>query len=228
MMSRVDFENSLQSPLWFWSELSKEDVKQLMGCEVAQMIKYDQNNPHHCYDLFHHTLHTAQNLGNISSMLLRIAAFFHDIGKPYVAMKKSGRTVFYGHANKSVEISAPILHRLGYTQREIERICFFIKHHDDFISWVIPSESYDHSNPHLVEITPSNLQTHIAKQMNGYVCFEKAETHKLWCELLFLCRADALSQADKVCREGKIIDSKKRKLKRIAAIEDAMAAIPAS
>lgn len=228
MMSRIDFENSLRSSLCFWGELSKEDVKQLVGCEVARMIKYDQNNPHHCYDLFYHTLHTVQNLGNTASMLLRIAAFFHDVGKPYVAMKKSGRTVFYGHANKSVEISAPILHRLGYTQREIERICFFIKHHDDFISWVIPSESYDHSNPHLVEITPSNLQTHIAGQMNGYVCFEKVETHKLWCELLFLCRADALAQADKVCREGKIIDTKKRKLKRIAAIEDAMAAIPAS
>lgn len=96
------------------------------------------------------------------------------------------------------------------------------------LSWVIPSESYDHSNPHLVEITPSNLLTHIAEQINGYVCFEKDETHKLWCELLFLCRADALSQADKVCHEGKVIDSKRRKLKRIAAIENAMAAISAS
>lgn len=228
MMSRIDFENSLQSALCFWGELSKEDVKQLVGCEVARMIKYDQNNPHHCYDLFHHTLHTVQSLGNTSSMLLRIAAFFHDIGKPYVAMKKSGRTVFYGHANKSVEISAPILHRLGYTQREIERICFFIKHHDDFISWVIPSELYDHSNSHLVEITPLNVQAHIIEQMNRYVCFEKVETRELWRDLLFLCRADALSQADKVCREGKAIDSKKRKLKRIAAIEDAMVAIPAS
>lgn len=228
MISRLEFESSLKSPLRFWGELTKEAVVQLMGFEVAQMIQYDQNNPHHCYDLFLHTLHTVENLSNNVSDALRIAAFFHDIGKPYVAMKKSGRTVFYGHANKSVEISAPILHRLGYTQREIERICFFIKHHDDFISWVIPSEPYDHSNPHLVEITSSNLQAHIAKQMNGYVCFEKNQTHKLWRELLFLCRADALSQANKVCREGKVIDSKKRKLKRIAAIEDAMVAIPVS
>ena len=151
-------------------------------------------------------------------MLLRIAAFFHDVGKPYVAMKKSGRTVFYGHANKSVEISAPILHRLGYTQREIERICFFIKHHDDFISWVLPSERYDRSNPYLIEISPSNFKSHIVETMKEYSCFETNELHQVWRELLLLCRADALAQSEIVYRDGIVIASKTDKLNKIDAI----------
>ena len=58
MIGRTEFESSLLCPVQFWAELSKENVTQLMGCEVAQMIQYNQNNPHHCYDLFLHTLHT--------------------------------------------------------------------------------------------------------------------------------------------------------------------------
>ena len=170
-------------------------------------------------------LHTVENLDNVASEALRIAAFFHDIGKPYVATKKNGRTVFYGHANKSVEITKPILRGLGYDQSEIERICFFIKHHDDFISWVLPTESYDRSNPYLVEISIANLQFHISETMKG-LDFAPSEICELWRELLCLCRADALSQADIVWRDGKLIDSKNRKLERIAAIEDALKAIP--
>lgn len=214
MISKTEFESSLLCPVQFWGELSKEDVKQLMGCEVAQMIRYNQNNPHHCYDLFLHTLHTVEKLDNAASDFLRIAAFFHDIGKPYVATKKSGKTVFYGHANKSVEITNPILYRLGYDQNAIERICFFIKHHDDFISWVLPTELYDRNNPHLIEISSSTLQTHIVETMKEYACFAKNEIRELWQDLLLLCRADALSQAEKVWRDGKVIDSKTRKLKK--------------
>jgi len=225
MINRTEFENSLQFPIRFWGELSKKKVKLLMGCEVAQMVEYNQNNPHHCYNLFLHALHTVENLGDAVSNFLRIAAFFHDIGKPHVASKKSGRTVFYGHANKSVEITKPILHRLGYDQSEIERICFFIKHHDDFISWVLPTESYDRNNPYLVEISVSNLQFHISETMME-LNFGQNENLGLWHELLCLCRADTLSQADKVWRDGKVIDSKTKKLKRITAIENALMAIP--
>lgn len=97
---------------------------------------------------------------------LRIAAFFHDIGKPYVAQEKQGRLVFYGHAAKSAEITIKILKNLGYSDQEVNRICFYIRHHDDFISWALPTESYDHENPYLVEITTENVATHIEKKQH--------------------------------------------------------------
>lgn len=58
------------------------------------MVDYDQRNPHHCYDLFLHVLHTVQFVGSNSPTPLLVAAFFHDIGKPYVAQEKQGRLVF--------------------------------------------------------------------------------------------------------------------------------------
>lgn len=226
MISKIEFEHSLQSPIQFWGKLGAEDVKGLLGCEAAQMVQYDQNNPHHCYDLFQHTLHTVKNLGDSAPTALKVAAFFHDIGKPHVAIQKRDRTVFYGHAKKSVEIAKPILYQLGYSQREVERICFFIVHHDDFISWVLPSQPHDRSNPYRLEISPANLQSHIVKTMKGDSCFEKHEIRELWHELLLLCRADSLSQADNVFRGGVVIDSKANKLKKIDALQTALAAVP--
>ncbi len=226
MISRTEFEASLQSPIQFWAKKKKEDVKRLMGYEVAQMVEFDQNNPHHCYDLFLHTLHTVKNLGDTAPTFLRVAAFFHDIGKPDVATRKRGRTVFYGHAIKSAEIAKPILHEIGYSLQEVERICFFIKHHDDFISWVHPSEPYNHNNPHMIEITLSNLQSHIVGAANGYICFEKNETCEIWRMLFLLCRADALSQSEKVWSDGAVIASKRDKLKRIDAIKETLENLP--
>jgi len=196
MIDRIEFEISLKSPIQFWGNMSRANVNHLLGPEVAQMIKYNQNNPHHCYDLFLHTLHTVENLGDSASDSLRIAAFFHDIGKPFVATQKYNRTVFYGHANKSAEIAHQLLLQMGYALYEIKRICFFIKHHDDFISWVLPSERYDRSNPYLIEISPLNLKSHIIEAMKEYSCFETNELHQVWRELLLLCRADALAQSE--------------------------------
>lgn len=223
MIDRIEFEISLKSPIRFWGNMSKANVNRLLGPEVAQMIKYNQNNPHHCYDLFLHTLHTVENLDNSASDALRIAAFFHDIGKPFVATPKHNRTVFYGHANKSAEIAHQLLLRMGYALSEIERVCFFIKHHDDFISWVLPSEPYDRSNPYLIEISPPNLLTHIVETMKDYTFFETNEIHQTWGELLLLCRVDTLAQRDKVYRGRIVIDSKVHKLRKIESIEQVLA-----
>lgn len=228
MIDRLEFEISLKSPIQFWGNMCKANVNRLLGPEVAQMIKYNQNNPHHCYDLFLHTLHTVENLGDNASDTLRIAAFFHDIGKPFVATRKHNKTVFYGHANKSAEIAHQLLLQMGYAMSEIERICFFIKHHDDFISWVLPSESYDRNNPYLIEISPSNLKSHIVETMKEYMCFEANEIHQIWDELLLLCRADALAQAETVYRDGIIIDSKINKINRIDAIIKALMSLALS
>ena len=134
MMTRKEFETSLYNPLLNWQGKTKEDVRRLLNNTVAQMVKYDQHNPHHCYDLFIHTLRTVDDIGLSFSTILRVAAFFHDIGKPSVAFEKQGRLVFYGHAKKSSELAAPILSQLGYSELEKVLICFLISHHDDFIS----------------------------------------------------------------------------------------------
>lgn len=104
--------------------------------------------------------------------LLSVAAFFHDIGKPSVARVKDGRTVYYGHAQKSVEITNDLLNRLGYPSYEIEQILFYIGHHDDFISWVLPQEEHNPKNKYLIAITEDNMETHI--KMTEVVWYKKS------------------------------------------------------
>lgn len=222
MMNRENFEESLLQPLQFWRTKSKNEVRALLGDEVAQMVNYDQRNPHHCYDLFLHALHTVQFVGSNSPTPLLVAAFFHDIGKPYVAQEKQGRLVFYGHAHKSAEIARLLLHSLGYTRLQTDHICFYISHHDDFISWVLPTESYDRENPYLIEITVDNVANHIGKVAAGNESLPNIESYELWSDLLLLCQADALAQTEFVYRDGILVDSREHKLKKVDAIRIAL------
>lgn len=113
MMVREQFEHSLINPLLFWSLKTNDEVSVLIGEAAAVMVAFDQRNPHHSYDLFTHTLHTVAGVKETAPAIMRVAAFFHDIGKPSVAMEKQGRLVFYGHAQKSAEIASPILREIG-------------------------------------------------------------------------------------------------------------------
>ena len=216
MMTREEFEYSLTNPLYYWSNKTKDEVGILLCEDVAAVVHYVQRNPHHCYDLFNHILHTVDALDGTASSELRIAAFFHDIGKPYVAMEKQGRLVFYDHASKSAEIAGRIITELGYDIDECMRICFYIEHHDDFINWVLPEETYDRHNPHLTPITKRNLSAHI----NSYkgIVEQIDKSIDVWRELIKLCEADADSQAWYVYRDGKCIDSKAHKLRKLERI----------
>ena len=216
MMTREEFEHSLTNLLFYWSNKTKKEVGILLGEDAAAMVDYDQRNPHHCYDLFNHILHTVDVLDGTASSELRIAAFFHDIGKPYVAMEKQGRLVFYGHASKSAEIAGRIITEFGYDIDECRLICFYIEHHDDFINWVLPDENYDRRNPHLTPITKRNLSAHILSY-NGIV-EQMGKSTDVWRELIKLCEADADSQAWYVYRDGKCIDSKAHKLRKLERI----------
>ena len=78
---------------------SSEELKEMLGDEFAAMKGYAQNNPHHCYNLLEHTVRTAagmdcSGLSDEDAVQLRVAALYHDIGKPVVAFQKNGKTVF--------------------------------------------------------------------------------------------------------------------------------------
>ena len=44
------------------------------------MLGFDQRNPHHCYDVWEHTLHAMEAAP--PTPLLRWTVLFHDMGKP--------------------------------------------------------------------------------------------------------------------------------------------------
>lgn len=215
MISRKDFENSLQDPLSYWGKLDSNKVETLLGKNVARMVGFNQKNPHHCYELFDHVLYVVDSIPN-ENILLRVAAFFHDLGKPEVAFEKQGRLVFYGHPKKSMEMTLPILKQLGYTDEECRLVCFWIEHHDDFISWKLENST---NNRYITVINSKNIRNyvnHSSKSIPEEIKFNRKE---IFLHLLKLCQADAKSQAELVFMNEILTDSKEDKLKRLEAIE---------
>lgn len=223
MIGKEDLFLSLDFPLDNWLHMHKRMVGILLGIDAANMVGYEQNNPHHCYDLMGHSLRTVSGVlsriddVNTYANLLKVAALYHDIGKPYVAAEKEGRFVFYHHAKKSAELVNQLLPSQGFDKAEVELISFYIEHHDDFISYVFPDETYDKENPYLVEITTFNIISHIER----YALPLLASSYgiRIWKDLLILCEADVKAQSDNVYMGGKIIDTKERKLKKLTEIE---------
>ena len=158
MLEKKQFENALrENPIGFFGKKSTSEISDMICEEAGVMVGYDQRNPHHCYDLMTHTLHVVNGVP-ADHTNLRVAAFFHDIGKPSVAFEKQGRLVFYGHPEHSAEIAEPILKAFEYSDDDALEILFYIRMHDMFISWVLPDESYNKKNPYLVPITEENLK----------------------------------------------------------------------
>ena len=160
---RIPFEKYVTSPDILEID-NIEWFEKNLGPTVTRMFGFDQKNSHHCYDLMEHTLRAAEaikrdDLTEEEFTKLRIAAFFHDIGKPDVASfnEKTGQQVFYGHAAHSVEVAKPILEELGYSEDEIAEISFYIGHHDDFISYKTNMQPWMKNHEYIREITPDTV-----------------------------------------------------------------------
>lgn len=109
------------------------DVFSLLMPEIAAMKDFEQNSKYHIYDVLTHTLIVVENVP--PDPVMRLAALFHDIGKPECyTVGKDGRGHFYGHQAVSVEISTKILTRLKCGKETQEKVLTLIKHHDEKIN----------------------------------------------------------------------------------------------
>ena len=224
--SKNDIQNFLNSPnlIDAISKFSYKQVVDFFGNDVAKMYKFEQKNPHHCYDLFEHTMHTVDSI-NKSDLdektkdELRIAALFHDVGKPIVAFMKGETQHFYGHAVKSAEIAYPILLELGYTESESKRLCFFIKHHDDFIGFRPTDEFKGDPTPYNQPINANSVKEQIEKKikeaenLNEYI--PSLEDYSV---LMHLCYADASAQSEITVQNGEVVDGRQRKIDRLKQV----------
>ena len=211
MLGKQEFEQIIKREdlKKFLLNSSEEALEKAFGEKVANMKDYDQNNPNHQYDLLEHTIEVMEGLPKEKYLpedykTLKTAAFFHDIGKPEVAKEKDGKTVYYHHAEKSKEISADILQEMGYTESEIDRILFFVQHHDDFINISTIDDK-----------TVEKVSKILEKMKSG----EYVPTNKDQMMLLDLCRADVQAQSEIIEENGEIKDTRKNRLDRYNKIE---------
>ena len=97
--------------------------------EFDLCMKTKQNNPHHCYDVGEHILHTLSYVD--ADKILRLGMLFHDIGKPQtLTVDEEGITHNHGHALVGEEMTEKILRRLKFSNEIIDKVKRLVRYHD--------------------------------------------------------------------------------------------------
>ena len=104
-----------------------ELVPELIVCN-----KCEHEHIAHKYNVYTHILHVVA--GTDTELTLKLAALFHDIGKPYVKKKVNEKVHYWGHEEVSGIVSNLVLNRLGYDESIIKDVCTLIKIHDKKIN----------------------------------------------------------------------------------------------
>jgi tRNA nucleotidyltransferase (CCA-adding enzyme) len=87
-------------------------------------------NKYHGFDVWGHTLSVVASLP-ADDPLLRLAALFHDIGKPTTkgTNEKTGEVTFYGHEDVGAAMAEDILRRMTFSNDDVGRVCHLVRHH---------------------------------------------------------------------------------------------------
>ncbi len=106
----------------------KEELKELIP-EIEKTYDFDQKTVWHPYDVFEHTMHVVDNVG--PDLRLRLAALFHDIGKPEsFTQDEEGVGHFYGHWVESEQAFINYQYRFNISEEDIYLIRKLIFYHD--------------------------------------------------------------------------------------------------
>lgn len=115
---------------------SYKDVLAEFIPEFKDSFGFDQHTPYHSYDVFEHTvqaLHYNEHFNCKSDLITRLTILFHDIGKPACATWDEENPEimhFYGHGEKSAEITDEIMRRLKFDNETRKAVVELVKYHD--------------------------------------------------------------------------------------------------
>ena len=102
---------------------------------LADSVGFEQNNPHHIYDVYEHTVRAVGFCPYEEDV--RLAALLHDSGKPETYSEKDGVGHFYGHTEASLRLAEQTLAALKCDNATRDTVLTLIKYHDPVIE---PSE----------------------------------------------------------------------------------------
>lgn len=96
--------------------------------ELIKCVGFNQHNPNHDKDIFNHILKVLDSTE--PKLKLRLAALFHDIGKPNVfTIDEEGVGHFYSHHKESAKMCREAMQRLKYSNKEIEYVSELVYYH---------------------------------------------------------------------------------------------------
>ncbi len=98
--------------------------------ELEQMVGVEQNKEAHKYDVWEHSLRTLQHAADKNfSLEVRLAALFHDTGKPKTKVEEVGKTTFYNHEMVSAKVTRETLKRLAFPKEIIDKVEKLVRYH---------------------------------------------------------------------------------------------------
>ena len=107
--------------------------------ELDSMLATEQNNPHHCYDVGHHSLKVIRGVNRIRQerdserehVILVYAALLHDVAKPVCkTTDEDGIDHFHGHPELGEVKAKEILRRLKFDNDTVANVACLIRYHD--------------------------------------------------------------------------------------------------
>lgn len=97
--------------------------------EFDRMMTTEQNNPHHCYTVGEHALHSLSYVRPNQS--LRLAMLLHDVAKPATkTTDERGVDHFRGHPEQGRKMAEDILRRLKFDNHTIAMVKGLVAYHD--------------------------------------------------------------------------------------------------
>ena len=109
-----------------------KDVLSVFIPQIIPMFGFKQHSKYHFLDVWHHSLCALESTA--PKPALRLAALFHDIGKPDAfTIDDEGFGHFYSHAKFSIEHTRSILNSLKCDNATKNRVLTLIKYHDAVI-----------------------------------------------------------------------------------------------
>ncbi len=157
--------------------------------EVAGLWGVEQSPPHH-HDCFWHTM-AALNLAPCQ-LVLRLAALFHDVGKPPTAKNVEGGWRFYGHHQQGAAMTEQALRRLCYPEKTVATVSALVLNH----MFVFEKETQDKTLNRLIrKISPVTLEDLVALRLADWLSIYPGGDVALYDEMLARCgRTAGVSQ----------------------------------
>jgi len=99
--------------------------------ELLEGVGCEQKGAH-IYDVFDHIMHAVQHSAEKGFVLdVRLAALFHDIGKPRTRRydKARDKYTFFGHEVVGAKMTKAILERLRFSRETVTRVTILVRNH---------------------------------------------------------------------------------------------------
>lgn len=116
-----------KKPSKYFKLMVELGVLEIVLPELNKCVKCWQDKRYHKYDVFHHLVYACDSTE--PDLIIRLAALFHDVGKPASMQIIGTKRTFYKHEVMGSKEAALILKRLRFDNKTIQEVTHLIRMH---------------------------------------------------------------------------------------------------